>query len=459
MRPLSQTLAPAITALDLTPEGLRYYATSVLKARIHQVTRRAADDRHLYLVCFLAHQFLRLHDILIASLLLAVQHVRTVCQRDPKERYDQARLTQRRTLRTMVTAIDHGWGTPLETMETLAFAPPLSAVDKVGQIQAVCTDGRAARTAATDSLHQLRESVAEDVEDADYSDVLTAQSLRLQNRVADIIKEVDFQGEETTALMEALRHYQAQGGVISQGAPLDFLPEAEQRLVHDEQGKLPVSLYKVLLFLQVTDALKAGAINLPHSYKYRSLEDYLLPKAAWTAHRQDYLRRADLLAVADCQPTLRTLAERLDQHYHHPNHRIARGENPHCHPPKDGSFHVATPAEEEEERDALRTLLPAERYISLVEVLSTVNRLTHFLDAFVPWPVKYARAKPPEKTFLAGIVGYGCFIGIGKIARISKGMRAAELETTVNLDLTLENLAAANDRILAFMDHLELPNV
>lgn len=250
LRPLYQTLAPAITALDLTPEGLRYYATSVLKARIHQVRRRAADDRHLYLVCFLAHQFLRLHDILIDSLLLAVQHVRNVCQRDHKERYYQARLTQRRTLRTMVTAVDHGWGTPLETIETLAFDPQFSAVDKVGQIQAVLTEGRAARTAAADSLHQLREHVAEDAEDADYYDILMGQSLRLQNRVADIIKEVDFQGEETTALMEALRHYQAKGGVISQGAPLDFLPEAEQRMVHDEQGKLQVSLYKVLLFLQ-----------------------------------------------------------------------------------------------------------------------------------------------------------------------------------------------------------------
>jgi TnpA family transposase len=459
LRPLYQTLAPAITALDLTPEGLRYYATSVLKARIHQVTRRATDDRHLYLVCFLAHQFLRLHDILIDSFLLAVQHVRNVCQRDHKERYYQARLTQRRTLRTVVTAVDHGWGTPLATIETLAFDPQLAAVDKVGQIQAVFMEGRAARAEAEGSLQQLKAQVAEGVEDADYYEVLTAQSLRLQNRVADIMKEVNFQGDETTALMVALRHYQAKGGVISQGAPLDSLPPAEQRLVHDEHGKLQVSLYKVLLFLQVTDALKAGAINLPHSYKYRSLEDYLLPKAAWTAHRQDYLRRADLLAVADCQQTLRTFAERLDQQYHHTNHRIAQGENPHFHPHKDGSFHIATPAEEEEESDALRTLLPAERYIPLGEVLSTVNRLTHFLDAFVPWQAKYARAKPPEKTFLAGLIGYGCFIGIGKIARISKGMRAAELETTVNRYFTLENLYAANDRILAFMDHLELPNV
>jgi hypothetical protein len=70
--------------------------------------------------------------------------------------------------------------------------------------------------------------------------------------------------------------------------------------------------------------------------------------------------------------------------------------------------------------------LPDRDYISLIEVLSTVNRLTGFIDAFEPWYVKYARTRPPEKTFLAGILGYGCFIGIGKIARISKWINETE---------------------------------
>ena len=107
--------------------------------------------------------------------------------------------------------------------------------------------------------------------------------------------------------------------------------------------------------------------------------------------------------------------------------------------------------------ESLRYLLPHQRYISLVEVLSTVNRLTGFIEAFEPWHVKYVRSKPPEKTFLAGIVGYGCFIGIGKIARISKWINESELESTINGYFTLDNLHAANDRVLTFMGRLELP--
>jgi TnpA family transposase len=136
-----------------------------------------------------------------------------------------------------------------------------------------------------------------------------------------------------------------------------------------------------------------------------------------------------------------------------------QGDNPYFHRHKDGSFHLSTPKTEAEESEPLRRLLPNQHYISLVEVLSTVNRLTGFIDAFEPWYVKYARTRPPEKTFLAGIVGYGCFIGIGKIARISKWINETELETTVNGYFTLDNLHAANDLLLKFMDQLELPEV
>jgi hypothetical protein len=81
------------------------------------------------------------------------------------------------------------------------------------------------------------------------------------------------------------------------------------------------------------------------------------------------------------------------------------------------------------------------------------------LEALEPWYVKYARPRPSEQMFLAGIVGYGCFIGIGKIARISKWINATELETTVNGSFTLDNLQATNDHLLTFMNQRELPEV
>jgi Tn3 transposase DDE domain len=289
--------------------------------------------------------------------------------------------------------------------------------------------------------------------------VLESKSIKLQNRVADIVKELEFQGDDHTDVLAAIQYYQHKHGTITQAAPVEYLDPYEQRLLVDASGKFRVSLYKALLFIKIAESIKAGTLHLKHSYKYRSLDDYLIPKAAWEAHRDDYLQRAELLTVANCQQTLQTLAERLDQQYHHTNQHIMQGANPHFHRHKDQSFHLSTPTTRSDDSELLRDLLPHQHYISLVEVLSTVSRLTGFLEAFEPWYVKYARSRPPDKTFLAGVVGYGCFIGIGKIARISKWINATELETTINGYFTLENLHAANDLILKFMDQLELPEV
>jgi len=185
----------------------------------------------------------------------------------------------------------------------------------------------------------------------------------------------------------------------------------------------------------------------------------LIPQAAWEAYHDTYLQRADLTAVADCQATLQAFAARLDQQYQQTNRHLLAGENPYVHFHTDGTFHVSTPKADADDSDSLLGVLPNRRYISLLETLATVNRFTHFLDAFVPWRVAYGRAKPPDRTFFAGITGYGCFIGIYKIASIASGITEAELESTVNGYCTLENIHSANDRIVPCMDQLELPEI
>ena len=126
---------------------------------------------------------------------------------------------------------------------------------------------------------------------------------------------------------------------------------------------------------------------------------------------------------------------------------------------KDGAFHVQTPKTEDEASDTLASVFPESGSISLLEVLSTVNHLSPFVDDFQHWQGRHNRVKPPDRFFLAGILGYGCFIGTRKMARISKRINAAELENTVNWYFSRDNVQAANDRILRFMDQLELPEL
>ncbi|MBI1928948.1 Tn3 family transposase [Candidatus Poribacteria bacterium] len=459
LRELYDRVAPIIASLPLTHDGIRYYANSVIKSQVFQVLRRDAEDRHLHLVCFIAHQFYRLQDTLTDILLTVTQNALNTCQRAHKEQYYAARHNQRRAVHDFVDCVDSGAISPLKAIEAIAFSDELSDTQKVERIQKVLTDKSPQRNAAFEQLTSLKMQVQREADDANYYMVLAAQSRKLQNRLAELVKRLDFQGDETCELMVAIEHYKAFDGAITQTAPLCFLEPIEQQAVLDEKGAIRVSLYKVLLFVKIAQAIKGGALNLRHSYKYRSLDDYLIPKGDWLAHRDAYLQRADLTGVAEFQTTLHTLATRLSEQYHQTNEHILTGKNPHVHFRKDDSFYVSTPKAEAEESEPLVGVLPKRRYISLLEVLATVNRFTHFLDSFEPWRIKYTHAKPPPRTFFAGIVGYGCFIGTQKMASISSGIVSSELESTINGYFALDNIHDANDRIVQFMDGLALPDI
>jgi Domain of unknown function (DUF4158) len=54
---LYQSLKPVLDELALSLHGIHYYAHSVIKAEIFQLTRREEKDRYLHLIAFIAHQY------------------------------------------------------------------------------------------------------------------------------------------------------------------------------------------------------------------------------------------------------------------------------------------------------------------------------------------------------------------------------------------------------------------
>jgi len=69
-------------------------------------------------------------------------------------------------------------------------------------------------------------------------------------------------------------------------------------------------LYKALFFVEVAEAIKSGALNLLHSEKFRSLDEYMIQKADWEANRAEYLQRAQLEAFARLQGHLKSFGKR-----------------------------------------------------------------------------------------------------------------------------------------------------
>lgn len=148
-----------------------------------------------------------------------------------------------------------------------------------------------------------------------------------------------------------------------------------------------------------------------------------------------------------------------DTSYRKVNENFESGKNPYLTRRANGTFHVSTPKLDEVECLSLGTFFPEQKYISMLEMLATVDQATNFLDEFVHWQIKYQRAKPNKKVFFAGIIGYGCDIGHRKLAQISKEIDEGELDNTINWYFSLQNIQEANDRILQFSDRLNLPNI
>ena len=255
-----------------------------------------------------------------------------------------------------------------------------------------------------------------------------ANSTRSQSE----LKALTFQGDpDARKLLDAIEHFKEKQGAIDKTAPVTFLDPTEVAAVNKD-SKFRVSLYKALLFLHVQSAIKSGGLNLEQSYKYRPLDDYLIDRARWQRDKQQLIERAGLEAFVDPHKVLDKLDEALHRQYLISNGNIIEGKNPFIKFGKNGGFTLATPKQEESEAEPLQHFFPERSYVPLLEILSTVNRYTHYVDELQHWQQRYHHRRPSESTIFAGVIGIGCMIGLRKMMRISHPINEAELEHTVN---------------------------
>jgi TnpA family transposase len=453
-------LKPIVNLLALRYECIRHYAHSVIKFQIPQVSRRATGDRYLHLIAFIVFQTYKLNDTLIDTLLFAVQSSLNIAEKAHKESYYQDREQREQKFFTLADRLGQSIIGTVSAIKRIIADGGLTDSEKITAIDTILSAQAPKESQVEQQIDAFKQNMVTIHRGQDYYALLEQQSLKLQNRVAEIVRQVQFDPHcRKPELFEAILHYQQKDGAIDKHAPTTFLSQEECTAVTEQNGKFRVSLYKVLLFIAIADAIKSGTLNLIHSEKYRSLDDYLIPKSEWDANRDTYLQRAQLEQFADCGATLQSLNVALDAQYEETNAHFTAGENAFLKLRTNGSFHVSTPKLDETQALSLSTFFPDRKYISLLEVLATVDQSTGFLDELEHWQPKYQQVKPHKKVFFAGIIGYGCDIGHRKLAQISKQINENELDTAVNWYFSLANIHSANDRILQFVDRMELPNL
>ncbi|MGA9391860.1 MAG: Tn3 family transposase [Candidatus Sulfotelmatobacter sp.] len=453
-------LKPVVERLNLSCEHIRYYAYSVIKSQIPQVSRRADEDRFLHLISFVVYQTFRLNDTLIDTLLSAVQAAINAVDKEQKEVYFREREQRNQSFAALVDQLRENVRETLSSIRHIVADAQLSDSQKVALIHVALNTGTAKPAQVEKQIDEFKQNAAKLQESQDHFALLETRSLKLQHRVADIVCQVQFAPNcGKPALWDALRHYQQKDGNVDKSAPDDFLSVAQRTALTGPDGKFRVSLYKALLYVEIAEAIKSGGLNLVHSEKYRSLDEYLIPKTEWDAHRGEYLQRAQLEDFADCKVTLSALDQVLDARYQKTNQNFQSDNNPYLTKRPNGTFHVSTPKQEEVECLSLGEFFPERKYISLLEMLATVDQATNFLDEFEHWQVKNQRTNPSKKVLFAGIIGFGCDIGHRKLAQISKQIDEGDLDQAVNWHFSLQNVQGANDRILQLVNRMSLPNI
>lgn len=458
LKELFEKLQQPIAALSLSPDMIWHYATIVIKTDIFQIARRD-EKRYLYLLCFIVHQYYSLQDLLIDIVLKVVQTADNAAKRKQKETYFAMR-TDRGNATAVLTCVVETAQTFKQKVTEIVLSEQLTPEEKLARLEALIKqENTASPVDAQEALSILKRDSKLVERDADYYNALQAESLWLQKRATEIVKHLSFNAETSrTGIMEAITHFVQTDGKIGDHPPTVFLNKTEQQMVLDKHKRVRVSLYKTLLFQNIAEATKSGSLNLKHSYRYRSLDEYMISKESWQKNRANYLKRAGLEKFADCEAVLKDLEGKLDKQYVTTNNNILSGTNHYLTIHGDHQFTLTTP-KQEEASEPLTDLFPQTRFVSLCEVLATIQRMAGYLDGFSHIQLTHIHQKPADKLFYAGITGLGCNITIAKLAQISKDINQSTLERTVLTYFTHENLLEAIDIILAYAKKLPLSHI
>lgn len=121
------------------------------------------------------------------------------------------------------------------------------------------------------------------------------RSIWLNNRVGQIVCNLVVNKPNSDKLLaEAIEHYKINKGKISKPPlKITWLTDKQQQALWEtnEKGKevFQRSLYKMFLFEAVHDGIKSGKLNFTNSYRYRSLEEYLINKKIGNLTKNKFL--------------------------------------------------------------------------------------------------------------------------------------------------------------------------
>lgn len=455
------TLLPLVLTLNLTTNSTDYYATWVKKSKLSQLKQMPDKYKlYLHLVAFIQHQFYLRQDALIDIFIKSVQSVRNQAKNNRIWSENSQRAEQITLMKQLVDEQEHLEAliseiTIIVNQESISDSNKVDSIKElIGKHQDI--QGKINQHAPISKCQQIKQLLNDDL----YYNMLERLSARLQRRVSSIVKSIDFNADSSdSCIMAAILYFKKKDGDIDQHAPVEFLDSKQQKIIYDTDNKLRISLYKILLFMHIASNIKSGSLNLKYSYQFKSIQEYLITESRWKSSKQELLAAAGLSHFTNVEQVLSKLKDTLDKRYHSVNQNINQDKNPYIKFDVKNHYTLTTPKQEKINTESISELLLESGFVPIIQILSDVNRINQFTEAFKHYIVKNQKLKPTPETIIAGLMAKGHNIGIDKISHISIGINGNTLCQTVNWFFTIKNIHAANNVLIDLINKLSLSSI
>lgn len=452
-------LTPVMDSLTLSDKATDYYATWLTKANHQQLSQFPNRYKaYLHLLAFIKHQFYSRQDSSIDVLLKSVTAARSFI----RKKLNQADLAKQKERNLAIEELRQAHLTASQFANgvvAITRAVNASANEKYYKIESLVNDYLAGDDPVdTDRFASLDADLQRARKNSNYYDLLNASSLKLQRRVAGVVKTAVFDEQTSDAdLIAAIEHFKATDGRIGINPPSAFLTPQDHDAVFGEQG-IVTPLYKSLLFFHMADRIKSGHLNLKYSYRYRAIQDYMIPLHEWQQNKSRILSECDLTEYVDGGAVLVKLKHDLQEQFSTVNGHFLAGKNPYMSIGADERCRVKTPKTDYDSRSFIASTLTGKGIVPILDLLKGVDRVCQFTKAFKHHSTKHSKLTPSSESLMAGILAQGCNIGLGKLAKISTGINIDALRYTVNWCFSQDNVRVANRKVTKVIQALSLAN-
>ncbi len=445
-------LLPIIGQVGITSKVAGYYSRWLEQSKVIQLTRKNELEQQFLLLSFVKYQYFIRNDNLIDRFIAIMQSTKSSLlryQKDLNFENEPLKKAHMQSLEDSALSI-------INEVNSVLNNEHLSDMNKIATLKNLMIS----KTQNLKILFENRSII--EIADLSKFDFIEKASQSLQGKLSGIVKLIEFDEKSSNKhLMTAINYFKDNSN-LKKDMPLDFLDDDQKIGIYDNEGKIRVSLYKALLFIHISDGIRSGILNLKYSYKYKSFEDYVIPKEEFIQYKKELLEYHELVHLEDFNRFVAPINEKMEKNFELTNTKIVNELNTHFKLTND-SFVLTTPKLEKTDEQMEHTIskyFPQSEFISVIDLLHSVQIKTDFLDSFKHYSLQNTKIQKLESNLLyASIVGYGCNISLSKMAKISKGISENELDTTTTWYLSEDNTIEANDKIVAYADSLDISSL